>query len=404
MIFRLIAFFLLGVSIGRAETLDFYLDEVLKNSGIEHQNQARIRSLIFKKETMILLDNPSIGFEYGRVKNTGITGSQVGASISQNLPINGKLGLRENGAQEVIHQAKIENKWTKNEFKAKFLKEFLNLWLVREKISHAKHRIDDLGVLRKYLTNRKFSSPQQKSDAYLINKKIEEIEFKLNESFFQKKRLEGFLEKIAEKKIGDFEIKLKENKKIQDIFESLVSKVDSVQEYRASVSRKSELSLKEQGRKWIPDLEVRYSYQKENVPGGNLGHAVGFSFNIPIFDTGRTRAEEVRAKMIVQKARWSYEDLQRKSHLVELREKFKYFLNLSSGSLEEKEENHKRELKKIKDFFLKGLVNAQSYIEAEEISHDLHYRKVNAVAEIINVFAEASLETGNGFHLKEVLK
>ncbi|MCR9204874.1 MAG: TolC family protein, partial [Halobacteriovoraceae bacterium] len=394
----------LSVSFGRAETLDFYLEEALKNSGIENQNKARIRSLNFQKETMSLLDNPRIGLDYGRVKNTGITGSQVGASISQNLPINGKLGLREDGVQEVIHQAIIENKWTKNEFKAKFLKEFLNLWLVREKISHAKHRIEDLGILRKYLTNRKFSSPQQKSDAYLINKKIEEIEFKLNENSFQQKRLEGFLEKISEKKINAFEIKLKEDKVIQELFDSLVTNEGSVQEYRASVSKKSDLLLKEQTRKWIPDLAVRYSYQKENVPGGNLGHAVGFSFNIPIFDTGRTRAEEVRAKMIVQKARWSYEDLRRESRLVELREKFKYFLNLSSGSLEKKEKVHKKELKKIKGYFLKGLVNAQSYLDAEEISHDLHYRKVNAVAEVINVFTQASLKTGNSFRIKEVLK
>lgn len=404
MIFRLIVFIFFSVASGRAETLDFYLDEVLQNSGIEKQNQARIRSLNFQKEATGLLDNPSIGLEYGRVKNTGITGSQVGASISQNLPINGKLGLRKDGVQEVIHQAEIENKWTKNEFKAKFLKEFLKLWLAREKISHAKHRIEDLGVLRKYLTNRKFSSPQQKSDAYLINKKIEEIEFKLKENFFQQKRLEGLLEKFAEKKIGAFEINLKEDSVIQDIFDDLISKTDSVQEYRSSLSKKSDLSLREQTRNWIPDLEVSYSYQKENVPGGNLGHAVGLSFSVPIFNAGKTRAEEVRAKMILQKAKWNYEDLQRESRLVELREKFKFYSLLSSGSLEQKEKVHLRELEKIKGYFLKGLINAQSYLDAEEISHDLHDRKVNAIAEVINVFTEASLETGNSFRLKEVLK
>lgn len=386
-----------------AESLPHYVEKAIQSSGLKQQYVNQLREISFRKKNIGQLENPTIGFEYGRVKNTGITGSLVGATIEQNLPINGRLGLRERGEDEAALQTSFENQWSLNEYKAQLIQTFLALWIQREEISHAKHRIEDLAVLRSYLTSRKFSSPQQKTNAYLIKKKIEEMEYILFENAHLKKKLEETLSALTETTIDNFDLRLKSPKVLKEVFSRITVTSSSIKNFRDSVLKKNNYSLEEYKRKWIPDLRVGYSYQKENVPGGNLGHAIGINFDIPLFDTGKNKSDELRAKRRVLEASWSLKDLQRQSSLSALKEKFSYYLKLSGGSLKEKERIHQKELKKIKDYFLKGLINAQAYLDTEEISHDLHYRQVNAIREIVNVFVESSLETGKDFDLKEVL-
>lgn len=108
--------------------------------------------------------------------------------------------------------------------------------------------------------------------------------------------------------------------------------------------------------------------------------------------------------MRVNKARWKREDLKRQAQARALRERFEYFLKLGGGSLYAKEVSHQKELKRIKDYFLKGLINAQTYLDAEEINHDLHYRQVNAKKEIVQVLIDTSLTFGKEIKISEVLK
>lgn len=386
-----------------AGPLDGYITKAVENSHLMQRNSFQSQKLSIKKESSTLWKNPTIGLEYGRVKNTGINGSLLGATLEQSIPINGRLGLEADKVNEEIKQAKISGNWQLNEFKAEVVQNFLLLWLEREKISHAKHRVKDLAILRKYLTNRKFSSPQQKSDAYLIKKKIDEIEYQLQENSYREMKLKKALGSLTGEEIGNFQLKLRSKDKIIPFFDSFIKEARSIEEYRKSQLRKSELSLKQQDRKWIPNIGLGYAYQKENVPGGNLSHAIGLNFSIPIFDTGRSGADEVRADIRVQKAKWELQDLRRGSKVESLKERLRYHINLAGGPLEKKEIQHEKELRKIKNYFLKGLINAQTYLDTEEISHELHYRQVNALTQVINVFVDASLLTGKEFELKEVI-
>lgn len=387
-----------------SKNLSDYLQTGIQKSGLENSLNLRLKELQHQRETVGKWENPSIGIEYGKVKNTGITGSLVGATIEQNFPVNGRLGLESDKAKQDIQIAQLTGAWEIQSYKAQLGESLLYLWLEREKIDHGRHRIKDLGVLRRYLTNRKFSSPQQKSDAYLIKKKIEEIEFQLEENTFHVKKFEKALEAIVLDKIEEFELHLKSKEDLTRVFDEIIKNSPNIQKYRNSLKERSRISLKQNERVWIPDLSVGYAYQKENVPGGNLGHSVGLSFTIPIFDTGRSQTEQAKAQMKLQEARWLREDLKRSSQVSTLKERFQYYLRLIGVPLKVKEKDHQKELKKIKNFFLKGLINAQTYLDAEEISHDLHYRQVSAITEIVKVFIDASLENGKNIDLKEVLQ
>lgn len=386
-----------------AQKLNDYLNDAVREINLEKSIDLRVQELSHQRDAVGLLENPSIGLEYGRVKNTGISGSLVGATVEQALPLNGRLGLSEDKVSEEIKRAKITGGWKVNQFRSEVLESFLMLWLEREKIGHAQHRIQDLQILRKYLSTRKFSSPQQKSDAYLIKKKIEEIEFQLNQDRFQEKKLKALLETLTQKEIKSFDIVLKENMSLNSYFQKILGSDDEIRELRKSIKNTADLSLKQEERKWIPDLRVGYAYQKENVPGGNLSHAIGLSFTIPLFDTGRKQADQVKAQMRVNEARWQAQDLRRVSQIGSLKERFDYYSKIASGSLKDKENGHLKELKKIKSYFLKGLINAQTYLDTEEISHDLHYRQVNARKEIVKVFIDASTLVGKEFNLNEVI-
>lgn len=387
-----------------SQSLSEYVDKAISNTDILTQNESHLKELSYQKDAAGLLENPSVGFEYGRVKNTGISGSLVGATVEQGIPLNGRLGLSEDKISEEMHKQKIVGNWQVDKLRAEVLENFLVLWLEREKISHAKHRIKDLKILRQYLSNRKFTSPQQKSDAYLIKKKVEEIEFQLHQNTYREKEVKRVLEGLTQEKIGYYEITLRSEDPLRKLFEEIIKESEVIQEYRKAVQKQSDLSLKQEERKWIPDMTLGYSYQKENVPGGNLSHAVGINFSIPIFNSGSVQANQVRAKMRVNKARWKREDLKRQAQARALRERFEYFLKLGGGSLYAKEVSHQKELKRIKDYFLKGLINAQTYLDAEEINHDLHYRQVNAKKEIVQVLIDTSLTFGKEIKISEVLK
>lgn len=402
-LFLFLFLILLQTSLSHAQSLGEYLNYAVQETELESSVDLRINELSRQKEAAGLLENPSVGLEYGRVKNTGITGSLVGATVEQSLPINGRLGLNKDKVSEEIKQAKISGGWKVNQFRGEVLENFLFLWLEREKISHAKHRIQDLQILRKYLSTRKFTSPQQKSDAYLIKKKIEEIEYQLNQDSYQEKRLKKVLESLTQREIKEFQIPLKSTSVLDSYLNEILGSNSKIEEFRRSIKNKDLLSLKQQERKWIPDLNVGYAYQKENVPGGNLSHAIGLSFSIPIFNSGKKQADQVRAQMRVREAQWLIQDAKRKSQVGALLERFRYYSRIASGSLKESEKEHGKELRKIKNYFLKGLINAQTYLDAEEISHDLHYRQVNATQEVVKVFIDASALVGKDFELNEVL-
>lgn len=387
----------------QAQSLSTYIELAVDASSLKIINEERQKKLSFAKETAGLWENPSVGFEYGQVKNTGITGSLVGATIEQSVPIQGNRFLDKQSAQEKIHQSKILGEWQINEFKAEILKNFLMLWVEREKITHAKHRVNDLAVLRNYLANRKFSSPQQKSDAYLIKKKIEEIEYQLKENSFMARRLEKALSQYTRTEIKNFTINLKNKNELIESFEKVLKGSPKINELRESLKKDTKIALKKQKRQWIPNLNLGYAYQKENVPGGNLSHAVGLSFSLPIFNTGNSQVDEVKAQMRIQEAKWNLEDMKRQSQIRVLKERFEYNISLAGGPLKEKETAHEKELKRIKAFFLKGLINAQTYLDTEEISHDLHYRQVRAVQEVIETYVDASLFLGKEFELKKVI-
>lgn len=92
---QLLLFFLLISGESFSQSLGDYVEKAVENSHIKQTHKLGTEELKHKKEVVGLWQNPSVSLEYGRVKNTGITGSQVAASIEQQLPINGSLGLNK---------------------------------------------------------------------------------------------------------------------------------------------------------------------------------------------------------------------------------------------------------------------------------------------------------------------
>lgn len=387
-----------------AENLETYVQSIIKNSPLIETNRLKIEELKQLHKIEGLPENPNLGIEYGRVKNTGISGSQVGFSIQQSLNINGAKKINQNSIQEEIKQQKIQNSWQMQQFKNEITNYLIALWVERKKISHAKHRINNLKILRTYLSSRKFSTPQQKSDAYLIRKKIEEVEHQLNASVHLEMQIHSLLKEMNGNDINHFDILLKDQNLLIKFFQDFTSSYEKIVEIRNSKRRQLKLLSQNAQRKWIPDLNLGYSYQKENVPGGNLGHAVGINFSIPLFNSGKAETLQIQSKLQRQESLWQYEDLKKRSELASLKERLTYFSTLASHSLKLKEQDHRQELKNVRDYFLKGLINAQTYLETEDLGHNQYHRYLNSHREVIQVFLDATLLTGNSVSLKEVLK
>ena len=150
---------------------------------------------------------------------------------------------------------------------------------------------------------------------------------------------------------------------------------------------------------------LSYGYEKENVPGGNLGHAAGIGFSVPIFDWGQERASAEKARKISRSYEWKKKDLERSALQKQVKESFLFNLNyVKQGSLMSQEEKHKEELEKLKGFFMKGLINAQSFLDAEEMNHDLHFRFLLARVNLLTSYYDLCSLNKCHVELERILK
>lgn len=382
--------------------LEDYAEATINNIGLDEKSRLEINYLENQKITSQKLDNPEVSWELGRVENTGIVGNVVGASVSQSLPVNGVRGLRGDEVQEEIEQKKIVQGWGRQEFKHKIMNTFLSLWLEREKVEHSHHRLKNLSVVKNFLTNRKFSSPQAKSDAYIVQKKVEDLSFRLDNDTAEMKRLEEYLKKLTGKEQLPFEVQLKDKETILKVFQNTFKRGDSIENLKDSELRQSDLRVIQKERKWVPDVNLSLNYQKENFPGGNFGHSVAVSFAIPLWDTGKSQANEERALKRIKAAEWKRLEIEMDSQNQDIKQRFNYYLDMATR--ENVELHSHKDLDKIKGYFLKGLVNVQTFLDAEDLNHELHFRKIFAVTQVLKLLLEAAQLNKNEISLNKVLK
>ena len=246
----------LSLSYVQGASLGEYIENTVSNHFYDKQLEAKLNELEQEKNSALLRENPELSLSYGRVKNTGITGSSVGINLSQSFSISGEKDLMAQAIEERMKQEEFNLVVKKEELRKKMMAQYLKLWVLREKVGHTEHRIKDLEIIKKYLRNRAFSSPQQQSDAYLIKKKIEEIEYELQISRYEARKNEEVLKVLAGAQSIPFELEFKNKESLITAFEDYVGDEENIHQKRKSQGKQADLTINQYERGWIPDLTL----------------------------------------------------------------------------------------------------------------------------------------------------
>lgn len=391
-----------GQKIGYSEILEL----VEKKHDTSDLVRLKREASVLEARSQSLWDNPMVAFGKGRLSYNGGSGitDYNELSVSQNIPLNGaKSSLKKQG-QILSNIGEIEAVQTKLSMSSSALLAGARYKVAKEQFKHTDERRNFFALVSRFLKSRKFNSPKQQIEIQLIESKLEQV-------VLETKAVESSLDssiEILKLYIGDFEesnidIDFLDAEKTKVVAGKLATK-DLIESKKISQKEKffkeGELAAK---RKWIPDLQVYYTQNKENYSGGNRNQVLGLGIEVPIFNRGNSKYKFVVAQRTASQIEYEISSIQSLANKKDLVKKINVGLDYITIYDQEKMNSLEKRLNKFEKDYRKGLVNASSFLELEDNIHMILNGRLENQYEILKSLLGLVEMTGDESSLRELL-
>ncbi|MAV92497.1 MAG: hypothetical protein CL676_13845 [Bdellovibrionaceae bacterium] len=369
-----------------------HVSEALKLKELE---QAKISAVQFLSKDQSSYSNPTISYGVGSLKYSGGAGTAETEefSISQKFPLNGRTGtLKEVGkikAEVVRLQSTEENIKTLSLAVLSGLRAFIST----KKAAHLEERKEYLKLISQFLSTKKFASPKSRLEAELIKNKIEALQLEslnlLTEKSAAEKIFEGFMGPLNERQL---DVHFPDKQQILNLLEKM-------RDLKPLAFKRSSLQLEATGkekslasRKWIPDLQIYYSINKEKYAQGDQNQVVGVGLELPLFNRGSNLTKSQQALETSMKVEAEVERHKVVAYEKNLRNEINTALNFIEVYTEENLKKKEQTMKMVTQNFKKGLLTAANFLEFEDQIHNIQNDRLEKYFTIYqNIFELTSI-------------
>lgn len=365
-------FFFLFPTILFAVTPDEIRRLALERSSLIPAQEMEARALRSEAELRGKWQNPQLMGQFGTLKSGSVSGSTTEVSLTQAVPLSDKFSLRKEVAQLAASQQSIQSEYFKNWVGHQAI---LSAWRVQvghELLKHGIERNQRLKLVKSYMETRPRVSVRHRVELSLISNVLLQLgrEQDLKEQSLSLALAD--LEFWTGKKFAASEI----NFPIPDpskLTETAAGKTENSPDIKRVelemkiAARDKELAQKERR----PDIFLGGGYRVENVvPMNHFSYAI-VGLNIPLWDTGSSRLETARARLM--KSEKMLEETQRETDLKIKKQVIAANFNLSQvkrfpQALIRKTEHTIRE---GEQGFKQGVLDVNTFIQAETQSHEV---------------------------------
>jgi outer membrane protein TolC len=334
-------------------------------------DELEMKALQFEAEFAGRWSNPQLMGQFGSLRAGKEKVATAEVSLTQQIPLSDKYSLRREIVLGQLKGQKLRSHWQRVLVSHQAKLAVWRLFVMRELFEHGSERKRRIEVIRKYLQTRPRVTVKQRVELSIIQSLLSQLE-KMQD---QKK---SDLEKASAEVVFWIGRSLAENELPSEIphFSTLRTSLDArvetsvnYQEAKARVltsALETELAKKERK----PDLFIGGGYRVENVaPENHFSYGI-VGVNIPIWDTGSNRLEAARAREMREQKLLTTLERNGALEIIRAQTQLTYDLGQLKRFTGSTIHNYERTMKEAETGFKQGLLDVNTFLEAETQSHE----------------------------------
>ncbi len=347
----------------------------IKTWAIDHSETLKAReseehALLSDSEIRGRWQNPQLMGQFGTLKSGSVQGATVELSITQAMPLSDKYSLRKEIATMALKAQKNRNEIFKNWVVHQAILAGWRVHVYQELFAHSNERARRLGIIKKYLETRPKVSIRQKVELNILSAMLLQLEKMLDQKEFDLKVALDELEYWVGKKVIPTELDFKIPTAKVGIVSSLSIERDPDFLEAKFLTMSSELDFELSKKERRPDIFFGGGYRIENVdPLNHFTYGI-LGLNVPIWDSGYDRKQAAGARVL--RDQHNLRDIGRKVEVKQLKQNeavlfwLKQVERFSHAHIPYQE----RAMDIAEDGFKKGLLDVNTFIQAETQSHE----------------------------------
>ncbi len=360
--------------------------------------QASVEEAEFLKRQAGKFKNPSIKLDYGRRRASNEAGPEYAVELSQDFFYPGKRDLRIKiaGENEKSLEANLEEK--KLEYRYSVIKLIYSYLISSEKATHIKDRVKRFTVMETFMKNKVFITPQSKSELYIIqnrllnlNKHLIELE---RDQFLEWEKLNFFLGLATQAKIKSswFKNGIKLNK--DKIANEMLEKNPILKKAKILI-QKSIAEAKLANLEKYSDIKLQGSIGEDRSGVANRFFDFGLTFNLPVLDRNQNQIKSIESRIISENYLLSHQTKmlisKLKAAIIDYESVKEILKKFSISSISEME----TKLNFADLEFKKGRLNLINYLELETELHETHHAIYDIQLEYVDKYTNILFLTNN---------
>jgi hypothetical protein len=333
--------------------------------------------------------------QFGELKSGTQRGTTMELSLTQTIPLLNKLSLRKELAQVALEGQTQKKEYFKLWIEHQVLLAAWRAYVTQILLEHGREREQRYQLIYRYLESSPRVSPKQKVEIGIISAQLVKLE-----------QEQSLKELTYQQAVNDLEFWLGKKVSVKELILSIpsanriVSKVQSELndnlEFRQGQRslKQTQLEVKVARRERMPDLIFGGGYRVENVnPVNHFNYAI-VGINIPLWDTGNSKLAAAKARELrEQHSLGALEKtlaLKTQQLQSELESKVKLLQRLNPMFTK----NHERKIAEAEAGFRQGLLDVNTFLQAETLNHELIDQSYNLWMDYLTILSSAQLMQG----------
>lgn len=290
MMFWLVTF--IGLASAASYSPSVIQELALERSSILQVHELEKRALQQEMSSKGKWANPQLMGQFGSLRSGSMSGSTAEVSLTQAIPLSDKNSLKKSMGEAALAAQHSQSEFYKNWVSHQAILSAWKVYIQQELFTHVSERARRLVLIKRYLDSRPHVTPKQRAELTIINSMLLQLERgqddKKHDLQVAMNDLGFWLGKKVEPSELAFEIPKKHlgPEKFSISTENDQELIEARSKLKLS-TLDADLARKEKR----PDLFLGGGYRVENVsPVNHFSYAI-VGLNIPIWDTGTSRAE-----------------------------------------------------------------------------------------------------------------
>jgi outer membrane protein TolC len=342
--------------------------------------------------------NPSLHLQMGEKKAANESGPDYQATYSQPFYYPGKRSLRIQIAEQDTLIKEHELSFSETEIRLSSIASAYSYLIALEKSNHVKERVKRFKIIEAYLNSRPFQTPQAKSDLYIVQSRLANLQKHLihleSDRYSMWEKLNFFLGKENEITITPEWFKSGVHLSLEDSLRISMSLSPKLQNLRVEI-QKAELQTKLASMEKFSDFNVDGTVGEDRSGIRQRFFDFGVSFKLPVMDSYSNQVKSLESRKKSLEALLTHETKSMESNV---RFSYREFL-ASKRILENFPIKMAHEIDKKLAYsdteFIKGRITLINYLDLENQLHETHHVIFDSQLEYVQKYVQLLLWMNN---------